>query len=89
MRGRPGLNRPMRCPRSVFSANRALVPLPVLPVRRIGDEIVESSASGVPASLDSVVPKAMLSASRPVGSLMNRSDFETAHVSGLTSCPKR
>src|SRR2546425_6643360 len=31
----------------------------------------------------------MLSASRPVGSFMNRSDFETAHVSGLTSWPKR
>ena len=31
----------------------------------------------------------MLSASRPVGSFMKRSDFETAQVSGLTSCPKR
>ena len=31
----------------------------------------------------------MLSASRPVGSFMKRSDFETAQVSGFTSWPKR
>jgi hypothetical protein len=45
----------------------------------------------VPAcrSFDSVVPYAILSASRPVGSFIKRSDFETAHVSGFTSWPKR
>src|ERR1700720_1371937 len=31
----------------------------------------------------------MLSASRPVGSFMKKSDFETAQVSGFTSWPKR
>jgi len=40
-------------------------------------------------SFDRVLPNAMLSASRPVGSFMKRSDFETAHVSGFTSWPKR
>ena len=84
MRGSPAQNDPSPC-----SARRGplLVALPVFAVRRIGEEVVEV----LPAwrSLERVLPNAMLSASRPVGSFMNRSDFDTAQVSGFTSWPNR
>ena len=72
----------------VFFGDRVLVPLPVLSVG--GDWRSGSRRTGRQwRSLESVLPKATLSASRPVGSFMKKSDLETAHVSGFTSWPKR
>src|ERR1700730_11066932 len=63
--------------------NRVIIPLPILAIGRIGDEVIEMPLRV--SITESVLPNAMLSASRPVGSLMKRSDFDTVQVSGLTS----
>ena len=67
----------------VLSLYRGLVALPVLSVGRIGDQAVEMAPAW--RSLESVLPKAIFLASRPVGSFMKKSDLERAQVSGFTS----
>ena len=63
MRGSPAPKRPAS-PRSRLGLDGLLVPLPVLAVGRIGDQVVEARGRRA-RRCESVLPKAMFSASRP------------------------